>query len=134
MAPTAETLAAGTRLTDHISMGVLIARFPRAIVVRERAEAARQRVLERALPAHVMVYSVIALALYAEVLTQDAIGCVVEGARCFGDPITSEGLGALLRARDPDARSCTHTLQVTRRTLPQVAASGGHSPPGPPML
>ena len=31
-------------------------------------------------------------------------------------------LGALPRARDPDALSFTHTLQVTRRTLPHVAA------------
>ena len=31
-------------------------------------------------------------------------------------------LGALPRARDPDSLSCTHTLQVTRRTLPHVAA------------
>jgi hypothetical protein len=31
-------------------------------------------------------------------------------------------LGALPRARDPDALSFTHTLQVARRTLPHVAA------------
>lgn len=31
-------------------------------------------------------------------------------------------LGALPRARDPDTLSFTHTLRVTRRTLPHVAA------------
>jgi len=30
--------------------------------------------------------------------------------------------GAVKRARDPDALSFTHTLLVTRRTLPHVAA------------
>ena len=42
-------------------------------------------------------------------------------------------LGALPRARDPDALSFTHTLQVTRRTLPHVAAipPSGHAPAAP---
>lgn len=42
-------------------------------------------------------------------------------------------LGALPKARDPDTLSFTHTLRVTRRTLPHVAAlppSGPH-PPAP---
>ena len=40
-------------------------------------------------------------------------------------------LGALLRARDPDSLSFTHTRQVTRRTLPHVAAipPSGHATP-----
>jgi hypothetical protein len=78
------------RLTDHISLGVLTAQFPRASVERVLAETARQSVRERALPAHVMVYYVIALGLYAEVSTQDVLRCVVEGARWLGDPITTD--------------------------------------------
>ena len=90
MARTAEILPAGMRLTDHISLGVLSAQFPRALVERVLAETSRQSVRERALPAHVTVYYVIALALYAEVSTQEVLRCVVEGARWLGDPITTD--------------------------------------------
>jgi len=90
MARTAEILPAGIRLTDHISLGVLIAQFPRADVKRVLVETARQSLRERALTAHVMVYYVIALGLYAEVSTQEVLRCVVEGARWLGDPITTD--------------------------------------------
>ena len=54
MARSAEILPAGMRLTDHISLGVLTAQFPRTLVERVLAETARQSARERALPAHVM--------------------------------------------------------------------------------
>ncbi len=50
MARIAEILPAGMRLTDHISLDVLTAQFPRAIVERVLADTARQSVRERALP------------------------------------------------------------------------------------
>ncbi|MDQ2665294.1 MAG: transposase, partial [Gemmatimonadota bacterium] len=40
-------------------------------------------------------------------------------------------LGALPRARDPDTLSFTHTLRVTRRTLPHVAAISPSGPAAP---
>jgi Insertion element 4 transposase N-terminal/Transposase DDE domain len=90
MARTAEVLPAGMRLTDHISLGVLTAQFPRARVERVLAATGRESVRERALPAHVMLYYVIALALYADASTQEVLRCVVEGARWLGDPITTD--------------------------------------------
>lgn len=90
MARTAGTIPAGMRLTDHISLGVLTAQFPREVVEQVLVEAERMSVRERALPAHVMVYYVIALALYAEVSTQEVLRCVVEGARWLGDPASSD--------------------------------------------
>lgn len=90
MARTAEILPAGMRLTDHISLGVLTAQFPRALVEQVLLETERQSVRERALPAHVMLYYVIALALYAEASTQEVLRCVVEGARWLGDPTTTD--------------------------------------------
>ena len=90
MARSAEVLPAGMRLTDHISLGVLTAQFPRALVERVLAETGRESVRERALPAHVMLYYVIALALYAEASTQEVLRCVVEGARWLGDPTTTD--------------------------------------------
>ena len=90
MARTAGTIPAGMRLTDHISLGVLTAQFPRELVDQVLFETERVNARERALPAHVMVYYVLALALYAEVSTQEVLRCVVEGARWLGEPTTSD--------------------------------------------
>ena len=90
MARTAGVIPAGMRLTDHISLGVLTAHFPRELVDQVLFETERVSARERALPAHVMVYYVIALALYADVSTQEVLRCVVEGARWLGDPTTTD--------------------------------------------
>jgi len=89
------------RLTDHISLGVLTAQFPRELVDQVLFETERVSARERALPAHVMVYYVIALALYAEVSTQEVLRCVVEGARWLGEPSTGDlpGKSAISQAR-----------------------------------
>ena len=86
MARTAADVPAGIRLTDHISLGVLTTQFPRELVEQVLFETERLSARERALPAHVMVYYAIALALYADVSTREVLRCVVEGARWLGDP------------------------------------------------
>jgi len=90
MARTAATLSEGVRLSDHISLGVLTASFPLEIVndILERTGRASQR--ERELPAHVMVYYAIALALYADVSTRETLRCLLEGARWLGDPTVED--------------------------------------------
>ena len=90
MARAAGTIPAGMRLTDHISLGVLTAQFPRELVDQVLFETERVNERERALPAHVMVYYVLVLALYAEVSTQAVLRCVVEGARWLGEPGTTD--------------------------------------------
>ena len=86
MARTAAGLPAGIRLTDHISLGVLTTQFPMDVVEQVLFETERCSERERDLPAHVMVYYVIALALYAEVSTREVLRCLTEGARWLGDP------------------------------------------------
>ena len=86
MARTAAGLPAGIRLTDHISLGVLTTQFPLELVEQVLFETERCSQRERDLPAHVMVYYVIALALYAEVSTREVLRCLTEGARWLGDP------------------------------------------------
>jgi len=86
MARTAAELPAGIRLTDHISLGVLTTQFPLELVEQVLFEAGRVSARERDLPAPVMVYYAIALALYADVSTREVLRCVVEGARWLGDP------------------------------------------------
>ena len=89
MARTTAGLPPGIRLTDQISLGVLTAQFPIEIVEQVLFETERFSARERALPAHVMVYYAIALALYADVSTREVLRCVVEGARWLGDPMAA---------------------------------------------
>ena len=56
-------LPAGSRITDHISLGVIAKWLPRATVDRVLARSGRASRRQRDLPAHVGVY-VIALAVY----------------------------------------------------------------------
>jgi len=86
MARTAAGLPAGTRLTDFISLGVLTAQFPIEAVQEALLSTGRVSERERDLPAHVMVYYAIALALYADVSTREVLRCLLEGAQWLGDP------------------------------------------------
>ena len=86
MARTAADLPAGIRLTDYIGLGVLTAQFPMDLVEQVLFDTDRFSERERALPAHVMVYYAIALALYADVSTREVLRCLTEGARWLGDP------------------------------------------------
>jgi hypothetical protein len=81
MARTAAELPAGIRLTDHISLGILTAQFPLEVVEQVLFETERFSVRERDLPAHVMVYYAIALALYMGSSTREVLRCLLEGLR-----------------------------------------------------
>lgn len=87
MARTAAGLPKGTRLTDFISLGALAGRFPLKTVNRVLEETGRQSQRQRQLPAHVMVYYVIALALYMQVSYGEVLRCMVEGLEWLGLPV-----------------------------------------------
>jgi Insertion element 4 transposase N-terminal/Transposase DDE domain len=74
-------LPAGIRLTDHISLGVIAGTFPIGEVRRVLAETGRASERERDLPAHVMVYYAVALALYTDCGTREVLRCLLEGLR-----------------------------------------------------
>src|SRR4051795_3464901 len=74
-------LPAGIRVSDHISLGVIAKAFPIGEVRRVRAETGRSSERERDLPAHVVVYYAIALALYAGSGTREVLRCLLEGLR-----------------------------------------------------
>lgn len=84
MAGTEATLPGGIRVTDHISLGVLTASVPLDVVhaVLQATDRASER--ERALPAHVMMYYCVAMALYAEVSTREVLRWLLEGIRWLG--------------------------------------------------
>lgn len=77
-------LPEGTRLTDFISLGVITKSFPRERVNALLAETNRQSQRHRRLPAPVMVYYVIALALYMQVSYGEVLRCLVEGLQWLG--------------------------------------------------
>src|SRR3954471_23452130 len=74
-------LPAGVRLSDHISLGVIAGTFPLDQVQQVLAETGRASERQRDLPAHVMVYYAVALALYAGARTREVLRCLLEGLR-----------------------------------------------------
>ena len=74
-------LPAGVRLSDHISLGVIARTFPAERVRQVLAETGRASKRERDLPAQVMVYYAIALALYMGSSTREVLRCLLEGVR-----------------------------------------------------
>jgi len=86
MAGRTAELPGGARITDYISLGVVAKSFPRETVqaVLEQTGKASQR--QRDLPAHVMVYYVIALALYMEVSYREVLRCLLQGVEWLMGP------------------------------------------------
>ena len=81
MAGASASLRAGVRLSDHISLGVIARAFPPDQVRRVLSETGRASERERDLPAQVMVYYAIALALYMGSSTREVLRCLLEGLR-----------------------------------------------------
>jgi hypothetical protein len=86
VARTVAGLPAGSRITDYISLGVLTKTFPldKVLAVVAAAEKTNQR--QRDLPAHVMVYYVIALTLYMQVSYREVLRCLLEGVKWLLGP------------------------------------------------
>jgi hypothetical protein len=79
MARTVAGLPKGARITDYISLGVIARAFPLEKVQEALVETGRQSKRQRNLPAHVVVYYSIALALYMQVCCKEVLRCLLEG-------------------------------------------------------
>ena len=86
MSRTIAELPAGSRITDHISLGVITRTFPLAKVRAVLAATAKSSVRERDLPAHVVIYYVIALALYMQSSYREVLRCLLEGIQWLLGP------------------------------------------------
>lgn len=102
MARTVASLPAGSRLTDYISLGVIAKSFPletvRAVLTATGTASRRQRDL----PAHVVVYYVIALALYMQSSTREVLRCLLEGVQWLlgpGATVSVAGKSGISKAR-----------------------------------
>jgi hypothetical protein len=88
MARTVASLPAGSRITDYISLGVIAKYFPVEKVRAVLEQTGRASVRERDLPAHVVMYYVIALALYMRCSYREVLRCLLEGVQWLLDPST----------------------------------------------
>jgi hypothetical protein len=86
MARTVASLPAGSRITDYISLGVIAKAFPLTSIRTALAETQKASVRQRDLPAHVVVYYVIALALYMRSSYREVLRCLLEGIQWLRDP------------------------------------------------
>jgi hypothetical protein len=89
MARTVATLPEGARITDYISLGVIAKTFPMTTVRSVLADCGRAGVRRRDLPALVVVYYVIALALYMQASYREVLRCLLEGVQWLVDPSAS---------------------------------------------
>lgn len=95
-------LPKGTRITDYISLGVITKTFPldrvKAVLVSQGKASQRQREL----PAHVVVYYVICLALFMQVSYREALRCLLEGLTWLlgpGQTLAATGKSGISQAR-----------------------------------
>ncbi len=86
MARTSAELPKGSRITDYISLGVIGKTFPLETIRRILERTGRGSQRQRDLPAHVVVYYVIALALYMQVSYREVLRCLLEGLTWLAEP------------------------------------------------
>jgi hypothetical protein len=80
MAPAAPTLLPSPPpITDRIALGALTHTFPPQLVDQVIAQTGRAEQRRRLLPARVVVYFVLALALYSHAAYEEVMRCLVEG-------------------------------------------------------
>ena len=89
MARTAAVLPSGRRITDFISLGVVAKTFPIVKVREVLAETGKSSLRQRDLPAHVMVYYVIALALFMNSSCREVLRCLLESLQWLKVPSSS---------------------------------------------
>lgn len=86
MARTVAELPPGSRITDYISLGVITKTFPLSIIGPVLSKTGTASVRQRDLPAQVVVYYVIALALYMQSSYREVLRCLLEGVQWLRDP------------------------------------------------
>lgn len=89
MARTVAELPGGTRITDFISLGVITKSFPVDAIRTALNSTGRTSIRQRDLPAHVVVYYVIALALYMQSSYREVLRCLLEGVKWLLGPGTT---------------------------------------------
>ena len=88
MARTIAELPKGSRITDYVSLGVVAKTFPVGTVKSVLEATGRCSIRQRDLPAHVVIYYIIALALYMQSSYREVLRCLLEGIQWLLNPST----------------------------------------------
>ena len=102
MARAPARLPSGTRISDHVTLGVLTTTVPGKMIDAVLADTGRQSRRQRRLPARLVVYYVMALALYAQASYGEVLRCLLEGVRWLrlrGAEVALADKSAITRAR-----------------------------------
>jgi hypothetical protein len=102
MARTAARLPSGARISDHVTLGVLTSTVPAVLIDTVLADTGRQSRRQRQLPARLVVYYVMALALYAQASYGEVLRCLLEGVRWLrwgGTDVVLADKSAITKAR-----------------------------------
>lgn len=102
MARTVAELPSGSRITDYISLGVITNSFPVEVIRAALKSTGRTSIRQRDLPAHVVVYYVIALALYMQSSYREVLRCLLEGIKWLlgpGATVKAAGKSGISQAR-----------------------------------
>jgi Insertion element 4 transposase N-terminal/Transposase DDE domain len=102
MAGVAAKLPTGSRITDFVTLGVLAKTFPIERVRQALAETGKTSIRHRELPAHVVVYYVIMLALFMNSSCKEVLRCLLEGLQWLsgpGAPVKITGKSGISQAR-----------------------------------
>jgi len=86
VARTVAELPPGARMTDYISLGVITKTFPLSSIGPVLSKTGTASVRQRDLPAQVVVYYVIALALYMQSSYREVLRCLLEAVQWLRDP------------------------------------------------
>jgi Insertion element 4 transposase N-terminal/Transposase DDE domain len=81
MARTVAGLPKGTRISDYVTLGVLTTTVPASLIDAVLEDTGCQSVRQRSLPARLVVYYVMALALYGQASYGEVLRCLLEGVR-----------------------------------------------------
>jgi len=102
MARTLASLPRGSRVTDYISLGVVSRAIPREKIDSILASTGKASLRQRELPAHLVVYYVIALALYMQSSYREVLRCLLEGIQWLTKPeetVRATGKSGISQAR-----------------------------------
>src|ERR1051325_11254866 len=102
MARTVAGLPKGARVSDFVTLGGLTATVPASVIDAVLSDTDRNSIRRRALPARLVVYYVMALALYAQASYGEVRSCLLEGIRWLklgGVDLAVATKSAITRAR-----------------------------------
>lgn len=102
MARTVARLEGGSRISDYITLGVVARMFPPERIEKILQRTHKASIRNRDLPAHVVIYYVIALALFTQASYREVLRCLLEGVQWLmgsGVPIKVAGKSGISQAR-----------------------------------